>query len=221
LLWLDSQCSRRMTRHWAKPSLRIGVCLLGYDKDSTSRVGLNDGVCVPLLFAAIAFVTIDVAPEFDGEVLVDLVEEVAVAVEVGLAVALAVAAAITVSAGRRWIDDHWAQIVPLATTAAAYAITDERGSGFIGAFVAGLVYRHRRGAQRAHESSNLMEEVGGLLSAVMFFVFDASLISDGIVDLDLATVSYPILTVLRIDQAGHITLGREAPWRSPRSPRTQ
>jgi NhaP-type Na+/H+ or K+/H+ antiporter len=46
----------------------------------------------------------------------------------------------------------------------------------------------------------LLEEIGGVLSAVTFFVFGAVLIGDGIVNLDFATIAYAVasLTVIRM-----------------------
>ncbi len=163
--------------------------------------GLNDGVCVPLLFAAIAFAELDEAPTFDGGILVDLLKEVGIASIVGAIVAGAVAGALTLSERRGWLDEQWGQVVPLATAAIAYTSTDELGgSGFIAAFVAGLLYRQFLGAAATHERAQLTEEVGGLLSAVTFFVFGAAVIGQTVTDLDSSTLVYAILslTVVRM-----------------------
>jgi len=163
--------------------------------------GLNDGVCVPLLFAAVAFAELEEAPSFEGEILIDLLKEVSIAVAVGAFVAAAVAFVLTVSKRRNWLEEQWGQVVPLATAAIAYSATVEfGGSGFIAAFVAGLVYRALIGASTAHETTRLTEEIGGVLSAVTFFAFGAILIGSGLTDLDLATVVYAVLslTVVRM-----------------------
>ena len=163
--------------------------------------GLNDGVCVPLLFAAVAFAELEEAPTFEGEILIDLVREVGIAVAVGAFAAAAVALVLTWSNRRGWLEAQWGQVVPLATAAIAYSATVEfGGSGFIAAFVAGLVYRQRVGAETAHETTRLTEEVGGLMSAATFFAFGAILIGSGITDLDAATVAYAVLslTVVRM-----------------------
>jgi len=163
--------------------------------------GLNDGVCVPLLFAAVAFAELDEAPNFDGEILVDLVKEVGIALGVGALAAAAVACVLTISSRRGWLEEQWGQIIPLATVGIAYTATVELGgSGFIGAFVAGLLYRQFLGASTAHGTTRLMEEVGGLLGAVTFFVFGAVVVGRSITDLDLSTVVYAVLslTVVRM-----------------------
>lgn len=177
------------------------------DKRLPSRVrqglnvesGLNDGVCVPLLFAAVAFAELEEAPTFEGEIIVDLVKEVGIAIIVGLAVALAVGLVVSASKRRGWLDEAWSQVVPLAAAAVAYSATVELGgSGFIAAFVAGLVYGRRLGTATTTSMSRLTEELGGVLSAVTFLFFGAVVIGAGIIDLDVATVLYAILSLTAI-----------------------
>jgi NhaP-type Na+/H+ or K+/H+ antiporter len=163
--------------------------------------GLNDGICVTLLFSATAFDALESGPEFDGEILVDLVKEIGIATGVGLVVAVAVSALARETARRDWTDGHWAQLVPLAAAAIAYSTTDELGgSGFIAAFVAGLVYGRSRGPEVTHETTRLTEETAGVLSAVTFFIFGAGVIASAVTDLDLRTLTYAALslTILRM-----------------------
>ena len=105
----------------------------------------------------------------------------------------------TESKQRGWLDEAWVQVVPLAAAAIAYTATDELGgSGFIAAFMAGLLYGRRIGPTDAHTSSRLMEEIGGVLSAVTFFVFGAILIGNGVTDLDLSTIIYAVLSLTAV-----------------------
>lgn len=157
--------------------------------------GLNDGVCVPLLFAAIASAELAGAASFDGEVVVDLLKEVGIALLVGVAVAVAVALLFKESRRRGWIDDQWAQVVPLAAAALAYVGTDEfGGSGFIATFVAGLLYGRLLGSA-AHPTIKLSEEIGGVLSAVTFFLFGAIFVGPILVNIDVQTAVYAILSL--------------------------
>ena len=163
--------------------------------------GLNDGVCVPLLFAAVAFAELNELPQFKGEILTDLVTEVGIAVGVGAVVAAVVAWVFTMSDRRGWLDEQWGQVVPLAAAAIAYTSTVELGgSGFIAAFVAGLLYGRLVGTAAVRRTTRLMEELGGISSAVTFLAFGAILIGSGIVDLDAATIVYSVLslTVVRM-----------------------
>ncbi len=161
--------------------------------------GLNDGICVPLLLAAIAFAEVEETPSVNG-VLADFVAEIVIAVAVGVVAGLVVALLRRGSARRGWIDDSWVEVVPLVTALAAYAVTDDLGgSGFIGAFVAGLVYgRVVRG--EAHHDKELTQDLGELLSGVTFVFFGATMVGTAVSGLDLATVGYAVLslTVLRM-----------------------
>ena len=166
--------------------------------------GLNDGVCVPLLFAAVAAAELADGIELRGEVATDLVKEVGLALLVGVAVAVAVALLVSVSKQRNWMDDHWAQIIPLAAAAVAYTATDELGgSGFIATFAAGLVYGRMLG-QQAHHTILLSEEIGGVLSAVTFMLFGAVYLGPVLADIDVRTVAYAVLslTVVRMLSVG-------------------
>ncbi len=160
--------------------------------------GLNDGVCVPLLLAAVAFAELEEAPTFNGQVLVDLVEEIAIAGAVGAVVAVIVATLSKATIGRGWMEERWGQIVPLIAIAAAYVITvDFGGSGFIGAFVAGLLFGRLLGAT-AHKSTELTEDLGQLFSAVTFLLFGAVMLDRGISEINVQIVGYAILSLTLI-----------------------
>jgi NhaP-type Na+/H+ or K+/H+ antiporter len=172
--------------------------------------GLNDGICVPLLFAAIALAELEEGSTFEGRGLVDLVKEVAIATTVGVAVALAAASLLRASSRRGWVQGRWLQVVPLATATIAYtATTDLGGSGFVATFAGGLMYRAVLGGEDAEQSVRLTEELGGLLSAVTFFVFGAVVVGESITDLDVRTVLYAVLslTVIRMIPVA-VALGR-------------
>ncbi|HSJ90913.1 MAG TPA: cation:proton antiporter [Ilumatobacter sp.] len=162
--------------------------------------GLNDGVCVPLLLSAVAFAELEEAPSFDGGILVDLVRELTIAVGVGALIAVAVGGLVRWSTRRGWLAEGWAVLIPLVTAVLAYVATAEAGgSGFIASFVAGLVYGRLLGAA-AHQSAELTDDLGHLLSGVTFFLFGAVLVSTSIDGIDLETVLYAVasLTVIRM-----------------------
>ncbi|MGI9623239.1 MAG: cation:proton antiporter [Acidimicrobiales bacterium] len=166
--------------------------------------GLNDGVCVPILVAAVAFAELEEHPEFEGEVIVDLIKEVGIAVGVGLGVALVVVGLMRMSESRNWLGEEWARIVPLATAAVAYVATAElHGSGFIATFVAGLAYGRLLGPL-AHRSIALNEEIGQLLSAITFFMFGAVMVGQAFDDIDASVVAYALLslTLVRMVSVG-------------------
>jgi NhaP-type Na+/H+ or K+/H+ antiporter len=162
--------------------------------------GLNDGICVPLLFAAVAFA--DVESEISGgrSAATLLLEEIGYGI-LGGAVAGLLIAAIVIQAGRRdLIAPAWRQVIPAAGAALAYGIASALdGSGFIAAFVAGMVFRLALG--RDPEGLNqLSEEVGSLLNGVTFIFFGAILLGPALGELswELALYALLSLTVVRM-----------------------
>jgi NhaP-type Na+/H+ or K+/H+ antiporter len=174
--------------------------------------GLNDGICVPLFFIALALAQAD-AGDITGRYAARLVaEEIGYGV-VGGTLAGALGAAIVVFAGRRgWIDRDWLQVVPAATAILAYSFADGMGgSGFIAAFVGGAVFG---GLRRRHggEVGYLVEELGGVLNAVTLVVFGAIILEPALGDATVTTVVYAVLslTVVRMLPVAIAMLGRGA-----------
>ena len=183
--------------------------------------GLNDGICVPLLFAAVAVA--DVESEIShgrspGEL---LLEEIGYGLVGGVAAGLLVAA-IVIYAGRRdLIADSWRQVIPAAGAALAYGTAAALGgSGFIAAFVGGMVFR---GAlKRDPEDLNeLSEEVGGVLNGVTFVLFGAILLGPALGELSWELVLYAVLslTVVRMVPVAIAMLGSQRPGADGRIPR--
>ena len=161
--------------------------------------GLNDGVCVPLL---IIFLTIAQAEEGAGDVhaVKVVLEEIGFGALGGIVAGVLGAWVLRTFAGRGWIDHTWQQIIGVATPMLAYTVADALGgSGFIAAFVAGMVF----GAiarDRARHSTFLGEQSGELLNAVTFLLFGAVLLGPGLTDLDWRVALYVALslTVVRM-----------------------
>ena len=177
--------------------------------------GLNDGICVPLLLGALTFAELEVEPEFAGEIARDFVVEITVAGLVGVLVGVAVGALARLAARHGWVDLGWWRVVPLVAAAVAYVGTDHLGgSGFIGAFVAGLAYGRVVGAEDAQRSTELSEEAGSYLSAVTFLLFGAVMVPIAFRALDVATVVYAVLslTVIRMLPVAFSLTGTGATW---------
>ena len=162
--------------------------------------GLNDGICVPLLFAAVAVA--DVESDISGgrSASTLLLEEIGYGVVGGVVAGLLVAA-IVIHAGRRnLIAGEWRQVIPAAGAVLAYGIAIAlHGSGFIAAFVAGMVFRMalRRDPGDLNE---LSEQVGNVLNAVTFVLFGAILLGPALGELswELALYALLSLTVVRM-----------------------
>jgi sodium/hydrogen antiporter len=162
--------------------------------------GLNDGICVPLLVTALTLAQAEEGLDMGGEVVVDLVTELAIATAAGAAIAGVVALLLRWSSDRQWLEPAWAQIVPMVTAVGAYAAVDELGgSGFIGAFVAGLTYG-RLLESTSGATTEFTRDLGDLLSAVTFVLFGAVLVQLDASTLSFRTLGFAVLalTVIRM-----------------------
>jgi NhaP-type Na+/H+ or K+/H+ antiporter len=157
--------------------------------------GLNDGICVPLLFLAVA--AADVQSDITGgqRAITIVAEEIGYGLLAGAA-AGAVIGLIVVEAGRRdLIASAWRPVIPAAGAALAYgAATGLDGSGFIAAFVAGVAFRLalRRDPE---ELNRFTEEVAGVLSGITFVLFGVVLLGPVLADLSGRLVLFAILSL--------------------------
>ena len=174
--------------------------------------GLNDGICVPLLFAAVAAADVQSAISEGRSPAALLFGEIGYGVVGGLVGGLVVAA-IVIQAGRRQlIDDTWRQVIPAAGAALAYGTASALGgSGFIAAFVAGLTFRLVLKRDPAH-INDLSEQVGDVLNGATFVLFGAVLLGPALGDLNWQLVLYAVLslTVVRMLPVAIAMLGTHA-----------
>jgi NhaP-type Na+/H+ or K+/H+ antiporter len=157
--------------------------------------GLNDGICVPIFFVALAVARAEEGAIGNGAAARLVAEEIGYGILGGL-IAGAVAAAVVVLAGQRgFIERDWLQIVPLAGAGLAYGIAQPLGgSGFIASFVGGLVFGALR-QQREGEVGYLIEQGGALLSALTFIVFGAALLEPALHEATASAVAYAVLSL--------------------------
>jgi sodium/hydrogen antiporter len=162
--------------------------------------GLNDGICVPLLFAAVAVA--DVESEISGgrSAVTLVLEEIGYGVVAGALAGLLIAAIVVHGTRRDLIASAWRQVIPVAGAVLAYGTASAlHGSGFIAAFVAGIAFRV--GLRRDPEDLNpLSEQVGGMLNGVTFLLFGAILLGPALAELtwELALYAALSLTVVRV-----------------------
>ena len=163
--------------------------------------GLNDGICVPILFV---FLGLAVAASGHGgeEVspLMLVVEEIGVGASVGIGLTLLAAWALRQAAGRGWISETWRQLPVPALAVVCFALAQALGgSGFIAAFVGGLLF----GAiAKEHKPKYLLaaEGTGDTLSLITWVVFGAVAVGQSLDAFSWQVVLYAILslTVVRM-----------------------
>ena len=174
--------------------------------------GLNDGICVPLLFAAVAAADVESHISGGRTGMTLLLEEVGYGIAGGVAAGLLIGAIIVYAGRRDLIEGTWRQVIPAAGAALAYGTASALGgSGFIAAFVAGMVFRAV--IKRDPEDLNrLTEEVGSVLNGLTFVLFGAILLGPALGELSWQLALYAVLslTVVRMVPVAIGMLGSRA-----------
>ncbi|MGB5561262.1 MAG: cation:proton antiporter [Sedimenticolaceae bacterium] len=163
--------------------------------------GLNDGICVPILFVflALAAGSVGEGPP-RGFALTLVAEEVGIGCAVGLGLSLIGARLIRHSAERGWITETWRQLPVVALAVAAFALAQVLGgSGFIAAFVGGLLF----GAlvkEHKHRLLLAAEGTGDTLALITWVVFGAAVVGQSVGSFSWQTMAYAVLslTVVRM-----------------------
>lgn len=138
--------------------------------------GLNDGLCVPILFV---FMALELGSEKaigEGLILKLLAEELGLGLLAGLSVATAGAWLMRYAEGLGWIDPVWRQITTGALALTCFAFAQSlHGSGYIAAFTGGLLFGHLARKEMPHLIEPA-EGVAEVLALVTWFLFGAAVV---------------------------------------------
>ena len=165
--------------------------------------GLNDGICVPILFVFLALATQSGAEGSTGALALRLVaEEIGIGAAVGVGLAVAGARGLRAAAARGWVEPGpWVQIPVIALAFGSFALAQfAGGSGFIASFTGGLVFG---GLIRQRHKETVLEGAEGAseaLALVTWVVFGAAVLGQQAGTSDWRVVLYAILslTVVRM-----------------------
>lgn len=183
----------------------------------TVESGLNDGIAVPVLLFALGWAGL---LESDGSSFVTTVGEVlGIGIAVGAVAGLLVAYAMTATT-RRWGNSPaWSSMVPLLTALGCYGLAEHLGgSGFIAAFVGGLVFGSLCRTWGADSELLVDESVSNLLQGTTWFVFGAAAVGPILLEgsFDWRWVVYGLLSVsvVRMLPVWLALLGTHQPWQT-------
>jgi len=160
--------------------------------------GLNDGICVPLLLIVLASVS---GAGGDSQPLHVVVDEIGYGVLGGVAAGALAGSLVVFGRSRQLIDDAWRQIIPVAAAVLAFGIaTALGGSGFIAAFLAGVVFGLivGRGVGRM---MRFTEESGAVLDSITFLVFGAVLLGPALEHVSWQIALYAVLSLTIVRMA--------------------
>jgi NhaP-type Na+/H+ or K+/H+ antiporter len=176
--------------------------------------GLNDGLCVPLLAIALAVAQTESGQTSSTHAAKLVVEAIGWGVAGGIIAGVVAGFVLRWANGHASIESHWMQVVPVIAAVGAYGMADSYGgSGFIAAFVAGIVFG--RIAQQDESTAAFSEELSGVLNGVTFIVFGAAVLGTEWSHIGVAEVAYAVLslTLVRMVPVAIAMLGSGA--RSP------
>ncbi len=161
-----------------------------------SRVVLNDGICLPVLLVFLALATGSVASADTASLIARLpMREIGVGVAVGIVLALVGSFSLKFRGSRRWITGAWVQIPVVALAMFCFAVSQWlEGSGFIGAFVGGLVFGGLT-KQHKEEVLNGAEGTGNVLSLLTWFSFGAVFLGKRFEYFNWRVIVYAILSL--------------------------
>jgi NhaP-type Na+/H+ or K+/H+ antiporter len=174
--------------------------------------GLNDGLCVPLFFIAIAIAETDAGTASSHSAAQLVFEEIGYGLVGGVAAGALGGLALRLAARRRLIEPHWLQILSLASAALAAGVASALGGSiFIAAFTGGFLFGALR-RDTGGEVSYLVDEGGELFNAVTFIVFGAIILGPLLDELTWQIVLYAVLslTVVRMLPVALAMLGTGA-----------
>ena len=162
--------------------------------------GLNDGICVPILFIFLALVAQSASGDTTSLAVRLTAEAIGIGVGVGVGVTWLGVSLLEHCERRSWVGESWQQICVPALSIGCFATAQGLGgSGFIACFVGGLLFGR---LERLHKARLLeaAEGAGDTLALLTWVVFGAGLLNASLASIGWEVVAYAVLslTVVRI-----------------------
>jgi NhaP-type Na+/H+ or K+/H+ antiporter len=193
--------------------------------------GLNDGICVPILFVFLALALGNAGDAGPWPLALKLVvEEIGIGLAVGVMLTFAAVKLLKFVRLRQWLTHTWRQIPVVALAVSCFAVAQlVGGSGFIAAFSGGIVLA----VMDAHLSRQVKEEfllasegIGDTLALITWVIFGSAVVGQAVGNFSWMILLYSVLslTVIRmlpvylcltgsgIDSEGKLFIG----WFGPR-----
>lgn len=162
--------------------------------------GLNDGLCVPILFVFIALELGAEAGAKGGLVMTLLAEELGIGLLVGLGTAFFGSWLLGICAKRGWVTEVWIQVTIVALAVSCFALAQSlHGSGYIAAFSGGMLFGHLAGKHK-HDLLLSPEAIGDTLALLTWLMFGYAVIGQVFGQFTWPMVIYALLslTVVRM-----------------------
>lgn len=162
--------------------------------------GLNDGLCVPILFV---FIALEIGAEAgieEGLIVTLLAEELGIGLLVGLGAAFVGSWLLGICAKHGWVTEVWIQVTVVALAVCCFALAQNlHGSGYIAAFSGGMLFGHLAGKHK-HELLLSPEAIGETLALLTWLMFGYAIIGQVFGQFTWPVILYAVLslTVVRM-----------------------
>ena len=163
--------------------------------------GLNDGLCVPILFVFIAL-ALGSSTEGGGTLLALklVIQELGIGLVVGLGLTAVGTWALRWCWNKGWVTEIWKQVTVVALAIACFTVAQSiHGSGYIAAFTGGLLFGYMA-KDAAHSLIIGAEGIGETLAMMTWFIFGATVIGHSVQQFTWEMLVYALLslTVIRM-----------------------
>lgn len=163
--------------------------------------GLNDGICVPILFLFLALSTGEYGEGNPLQLAKMLVlEEIGIGLVVGLLVSLVAGWLLTFAQAWQWLTGTWIQIPIVALALTCFTLAQcLGGSGFIAAYTGGLLYGALAKQQR-NEFLRAAESTGDTMALITWVLFGSAVVGHALSYFNWIILVYAIvsLTLIRM-----------------------
>jgi len=167
--------------------------------------GLNDGICVPILFVFLALALDKAGSQEPWLLTVQLVmREIGIGLAVGLAITFAASKLLKLAFEMKWLTRTWIQIPVIAIALSCFAVAQLLGgSGFIAAFSGGILLA----VMDVHVASSVKDELllasegtGDTFAIITWVIFGSAVVGQAIDSFSWMILLYSVLslTVIRM-----------------------
>lgn len=165
--------------------------------------GLNDGICVPVLLIFLALATGDMVGNEATSLMLRLpLEAIGIGAGVGVVLAFVGGSLVKLCGARGWISGAWTRIPVITLAMFCFALSQWMGgSGFIGAFVGGMLFGALIKNHAVKEELLAgAEAMGNLMSMLTWFAFGAVAFGKGLENFSWQVILYAVLslTIIRM-----------------------
>ncbi len=158
--------------------------------------GLNDGICVPILFVFLALATGKAGEEGPWQLALMLVaEEIGIGLAVGLGVTLLAAILLKHARRHQWLTPTWIQVPVVVLAFSCFGLAQLiGGSGFIAAFSGGLLFAVL-GKEVREEFLRAAEASGDVLALITWVIFGSAVVGQAVGSFSWLILLYSVLTL--------------------------